>query len=58
MLSRQMQAIILSRLKTARNQTYIPIEKVREEIEKSLYEQKANSSLYDEWLRDLERTLM
>ncbi len=34
--------------------TYIPIEKVREEIEKSLYEQKANS-LYDEWLRDLRK---
>lgn len=33
---------------------YIPIEKVREEIEKGLYEQKANS-LYDEWLRDLRR---
>lgn len=34
--------------------TYVPIEKVREEIEKSLYEQKANS-LYDEWLRDLRK---
>ena len=34
--------------------TYIPIEKVREEIEKSLYEQKANA-LYDEWLRDLRK---
>ncbi|MBI5043451.1 MAG: peptidylprolyl isomerase [Nitrospirae bacterium] len=33
---------------------YIPIEKVREEIEKSLYEQKANA-LYDEWLRDLRK---